>query len=186
MFNRTVFFTCLFISLIVLESDNMPANAANVYDFKVQTIDGQEKSLADFKGQAILIVNTASKCGYTPQYKSLESLYEKYKDKGLTVLGFPANNFMFQEPGTNAEIKNFCFLNYKVSFPMFSKISVSGPDMAPLYKYLTAESGRNGPIKWNFTKFLVASDGNVIARYEPKTDPLNPEVVAKIEESLPQ
>jgi len=153
----------------------------SVYEFKVRTIDGTRKSLSDFRGKTLLIVNTASECGFTPQYKSLEAVYEKYRPQGLVVLAFPANNFGQQEPGTNAEIKTFCTTKYKTTFPLFAKISVKGADMAPLYHYLTADSGFPGDIRWNFTKFLVAPDGRVAARFEPKTDPMQPEVLEKIE-----
>lgn len=161
-----------------------PAPEHSIYDFTVQTIDGAEKSLADYKGKVLLIVNTASRCGFTPQYKGLEALYQEHKDKGLEILGFPANNFMGQEPGTNAEIKQFCELNYKVTFPMFAKISVKGNDMAPLYRYLTQESGFNGGIAWNFNKFLVGKDGKVAARFGSQTTPEDPELAAKIKELL--
>ena len=130
------------------------------------------------------MVNVASKCGYTPQYKELEATYEKYKDKGLVIAGFPANNFMSQEPGTNAEIKTFCTRTYNVTFPMYSKISVKGPDTAPLYQYLTQSMG--GDIKWNFTKFLIGRDGTIVARFEPAVKPDDPKVIAAIEKALAQ
>lgn len=174
-------------SLLIFGLVGMPVGlSANpgVYSFTMQTIDGKEKKLADYQGKILLIVNTASKCGYTPQYQSLEALYEKYKDKGLEVLAFPANNFHNQEPGTDAEIKSFCLLKYRTTFPLFAKISVAGDDIHPFYKYLTTESGQNGPIPWNFTKFLVGPDGQVVARFGPKTDPFDPEVTAKLEEYL--
>lgn len=158
--------------------------AVNIYQFNVQTIDGTQRSLADFKGKTLLIVNTASECGNTPQYKSLEALYEKYKPKGFEVLAFPANNFGGQEPGTNAEIKTFCSTKYKTTFPLFAKISVKGKDIAPLYQYLTTESGFPGNVGWNFAKFLVDPDGKVVARFEPSLDPLKPEVTKKIETTL--
>jgi glutathione peroxidase len=156
--------------------------AASVYDFSLDSIDGKPAPLADYKGKVLLLVNVASKCGFTPQYTQLEAVYEKYKGQGLVVIGFPANNFMAQEPGTNEEIKEFCSRKYNVSFPMYSKISVKGDDKAPLYQYLTSTGG--GEIKWNFTKFLVGRDGNVIARYESKVKPDEPEVVAAIEKAL--
>jgi len=156
----------------------------NVYSFRVKTIDGKNASLADFKGKTLLIVNTASKCGHTPQYAGLETLYEKYKDQGFEVLAFPANNFGQQEPGTNAEIKTFCATNYKTTFPLFSKVSVKGKDMTPLYHYLTTETAFPGDITWNFTKFLVAPDGKVVARFTPKQEPLDPDITAKIETTL--
>lgn len=160
--------------------------AENVHSFTVKTIDGEEKSLADYKGKALLVVNTASKCGYTKQYASLEKLYEQYKDKGFEVLAFPANNFGGQEPGSDPEIKEFCLLKYKTTFPIFSKVSVKGGDITPLYAYLTAQSGFNGDIKWNFNKFLVDPDGKVVARFDSPVDPWDAQVVAKLEEILPK
>ncbi|HXG28101.1 MAG TPA: glutathione peroxidase [Nevskiales bacterium] len=157
---------------------------SSVYDFKAKTIDGKEQSLAEYKGKVMLVVNTASKCGFTPQYKGLEALYRKYKDKGLVVLGFPCDQFGHQEPGDENEIKNFCSLNYDVSFPMFSKIEVNGPNAHPLYKHLKGEKpGVLGSeaIKWNFTKFLVDKSGKVVKRYAP-TD--KPESLAKDVEKL--
>jgi glutathione peroxidase len=156
--------------------------ASSVYDFTLNSIDGQAAPLAAYKGKVLLLVNVASKCGFTPQYKGLEAVYEKYKDQGLVVIGFPANNFMAQEPGTNEEIKTFCSRTYNVSFPMYSKISVKGDDKAPLYQFLTEQKG--GDIKWNFTKFLVGRDGTIVARFEPKVTPDSPEVVAAIEKAL--
>lgn len=147
---------------------------ANLYDFSVSTIQGDSQSLADYKGQVLLIVNTASKCGFTPQFKGLEALYKKYRDRGLVVLGFPCNQFMKQDPGSNQEISQFCELNYGVSFPMFAKIEVNGPGAAPLYRHLVREApgvlGSKG-IKWNFTKFLVDRNGRVVARYAPVQAP---------------
>ena len=156
----------------------------NIYSFHVKTIDGADQSLADYRGKTLLIVNTASECGNTPQYADLETLYEKYKDRGFEVLAFPANNFGHQEPGTNAEIKAFCSSTYKTTFPLFSKISVKGGDIAPLYQYLTRDSGHPGDIGWNFAKFLVAPDGKVVARFDPTTKPLEPKVVDKIEATI--
>ncbi len=161
--------------------------ASSVYDFTMPAIDGQETPLASFKGKVALVVNVASRCGYTPQYTALESVYEKYKGDGLVVLGFPANNFMGQEPGSNQEIKTFCTRTYHVSFPMFSKISVKGPDKAPLYQYLTGKEDNpqtGGEIKWNFTKFLIGRDGSIVARFEPAVTPDSPEVTAAIEKAL--
>jgi glutathione peroxidase len=161
--------------------------ASSVYDFSLNSIDGQAAPLAAYKGKVLLLVNVASKCGFTPQYTALEALYEKYKDQGLVVIGFPANNFMAQEPGTNEEIKTFCSRKYNVTFPMYSKISVKGDDKAPIYQFLT-DKGVNpntgGEIKWNFTKFLVARDGTVISRFEPAVKPDSPEVIAAIEKAL--
>jgi glutathione peroxidase len=153
----------------------------------LNSIDGQPAPLSQYRGKVLLIVNVASKCGYTPQYAGLEAVYEKYKDKGLVVLGFPANNFKAQEPGSDEEIKTFCTRKYSVTFPMYSKISVAGEDKAPLYQYLTdkaANPSTGGEIKWNFTKFLVGKDGKVVQRFEPAVTPESPDVVAAIEEAL--
>ena len=162
------------------------ASAASLYDFTLPSLEGKSMPLADFKGKVILVVNVASRCGYTPQYKALESIYEKYKDKGFVILGFPANNFGAQEPGTNEEIKTFCSRNYNVSFPMYSKVSVKGEDETPVYNYLTTKTkpALNGDIKWNFTKFLVDKNGNVVQRFEPAVTPDSPEVIAAIEQLL--
>jgi glutathione peroxidase len=146
----------------------------SIYDFTASTLQGKAVSLADYKGKALLIVNTASKCGFTPQYAGLEKLYEKLRDKGLTILGFPCNQFGQQEPGSNEEIGAFCQMNYGVSFPMFDKIDVNGPRAHPLYEWLKSQQpGLLGTknIKWNFTKFLVDKTGNVVARFAPMTKP---------------
>ena len=146
----------------------------SIYEFDAETLDGKPARLADYKGQVLLIVNTASNCGFTPQYEGLEALYRKHKDQGFAVLGFPCNQFGAQEPGDAAEIANFCSLTYDVSFPMFSKIEVNGPGTHPLYAYLKKEQkgllGSEG-IKWNFTKFLVGRDGAVVERFAPTTTP---------------
>jgi glutathione peroxidase len=145
-----------------------------VYDFSAQTLSGRPRKMSEFKGKVLLVVNTASKCGFTPQYAGLEKLYEKYKDRGLVVLGFPSNQFGDQEPGPDSEIAEFCQVNYGVSFPMFSKIDVNGDGAHPLFKYLTSsKKGMLGSqaIKWNFTKFLVGRDGSVLERYAPTTKP---------------
>ena len=155
--------------------------ASSVYDFTVNNIAGKPVPLADYKGKVVLVVNVASKCGYTPQYEGLEALYKKYKDKGLVVLGFPANNFMSQEPGSNDEIGAFCKSKYGVTFPMFSKISVKGDDKAPLYQFLTVTGGE---IPWNFTKFLIGKDGKPIQRFDPKVTPESAELSAAIEKAL--
>jgi glutathione peroxidase len=163
--------------------------APTLYEFTLNSIDGQPAPLAAYKGKVLLLVNVASKCGFTPQYTALESLYEKYKTDGLVVIGFPANNFMSQEPGTDAEIKDFCSRTYSVKFPMYSKISVKGDDKAPIYHYLTEKATNpttSGEIKWNFTKFLVARDGTILARFEPAVKPDSPEVIAAIEKALKQ
>jgi glutathione peroxidase len=154
------------------------------YSFTMKTIDGKEKSLGDYKGKVVMVVNVASFCGYTPQYKELEAIYRKYKDQGFVIVGFPANDFGKQEPGSNADIKSFCERNYGVTFDLFSKISVLGEEMHPLYKYLTTETNFKGDIGWNFTKFLIDRNGNVVARFVHKIKPNAPEVVSKIEELL--
>ena len=162
--------------------------APRLYDFTLPSIDGNSTPLSTYKGKVILLVNVASRCGYTPQYSALESLYEKYKDAGLVILGFPANNFGAQEPGTNAEIRSFCSTKYNVTFPMFAKVSVKGDDTTPLYQYLTqkASPAVAGEIKWNFTKFLVDRNGHVVARFEPAVKPDSAEVVAAVEKLLKQ
>ncbi|RCX19838.1 glutathione peroxidase [Fontibacillus phaseoli] len=146
----------------------------SLYNFQVNTIDGKETTLEPYKGQVLLIVNTASACGLTPHYKGLQHLYGTYKDKGFTVLGFPCNQFAGQEPGTEDEIKSFCDLNYQVTFPMFSKIDVKGENAHPLYKYLvenTPEPYRTGDIEWNFVKFLIDRQGNIVTQYSARTEP---------------
>lgn len=160
--------------------------APSIYSFTLDSIDGKPAPLADYKGKVILVVNVASQCGYTPQYSALESMYEKYKSQGFVILGFPANNFGGQEPGTNQEIKTFCSRKYNVTFPIYAKISVKGADQAPLYAYLTRDTaqGIRGDIKWNFTKFLVDRDGNVVRRFEPGVTPDSIEMVSAIEKQL--
>jgi glutathione peroxidase len=150
-----------------------------IYSFKVEGLEGGSIDFSKFKGKKIMVVNTASKCGNTPQYAELEQLYEKYKDK-LVIIGFPANNFGQQEPGSNEDIKEFCTKNYGVSFPMAAKVSVKGDDIAPIYKYLTDEAKKLGfedPIKWNFTKFLLDEDGKLITVIHNKTKPMSEEVL---------
>jgi glutathione peroxidase len=159
----------------------------SLHDFTQATIDGKPKSLGDFKGQAALIVNVASKCGLTPQYAGLEKLHEKYGARGLAVLGFPCNQFAGQEPGSEAEIASFCTSNYGVRFPMFAKLEVNGAGRAPLYAWLTQEkTAPDGPgdVAWNFAKFLVGKDGRVVARFNPRVAPDAPELVAAIEKAL--
>lgn len=142
-------------------------------DFSATAIDGNERNLADYEGKAVLVVNTASKCGFTPQYQGLEELQQRYADQGLVVLGFPCNQFMHQEPGDEDEIQEFCQVNYGVTFPMFAKIDVNGADTHPLYEWLKDEKGglAGSTIKWNFTKFLIGSDGRPVKRYGPSTKP---------------
>ncbi|PLR77224.1 glutathione peroxidase [Bacillus sp. V3-13] len=157
----------------------------SVYQFSAKTITGEEVSLDRFAGKVLLIVNTASKCGFTPQYKDLQELYDKYKDRGLVILGFPCNQFMGQEPGSEEDIQSFCELNYGVNFPMFAKIDVNGPNAHPLFQYLTEKApgalGTKG-VKWNFTKFLVGRSGNPVNRYAPSTNPR--EISGDIEQLL--
>jgi glutathione peroxidase-family protein len=158
-----------------------------VLDFTVKDIDGKDVDLSVYRGKVLLVVNVASKCGFTKQYAGLQKLYETYKDRGLVVMGFPANNFLWQEPGDDGEIKQFCTLNFGVTFPMFSKISVKGKDQAPLYAFLTdkeANPGFGGAITWNFNKFLVGRDGRVVARFGSKVDPADPELTAAVEKAL--
>lgn len=150
-----------------------------VYDFSAKTIIGEDKSLKDYEGKALLIVNVASKCGFTPQYKGLQEVYDKYKDQGLEILGFPCNQFGGQEPGTEADITSFCELNYGVNFPMFAKVDVKGDKAHPLYTYMTEQApGLLGmkAVKWNFTKFLIGKDGKVVGRFAPQTKPIDLEV----------
>jgi glutathione peroxidase len=157
-----------------------PMAKATIYQFKVQDLYGKEFDFASLKGKKVIIVNTASKCGLTPQYKDLEALYKEYKDKGLVIVGFPANNFAGQEPGTNEEIASFCEQNYGVTFPMMDKISVKGTDMAPIYKFLTQKS-QNGlqdsEVEWNFQKYLINENGELEKVVSPRTLPTDPEIV---------
>lgn len=160
---------------------------ANIYEFSVKTIDGQDKTLGDYRGKTLLIVNVASKCGLTPQYRGLEELHEKFGPKGLVVLGFPANEFGAQEPGTESEIAEFCTTNYGVKFDMMSKVVVKGPAIHPLFAYLTGADTNPqfaGPIQWNFNKFLIGKDGAILGRFEPKVEPLAPELTSAIEKAL--
>ncbi len=158
-----------------------------VFDFTMKNIDGTDVPLSNFKGKVLLIVNVASKCGYTPQYAGLEALYKKYHDRGFEILGFPANNFLSQEPGTDDEIKQFCTTKYDITFPLFSKISVKGNDQHPLYRFLTSEETNpsfSGDIKWNFQKFLVGREGKVTARFDPGVKPLSEEMTTAVEKAL--
>lgn len=178
-----LFFAVLGFGLI-FQAEASNSMDSKIYSFQVKTLEGQEKTLAEYKGKVLLIVNTASKCGFTPQYAGLQSLYSDYKNRGFEVLGFPANNFLFQEPGSNEEIKTFCSLRYNVTFPMFSKISVKGKDIHPLYDFLTKETDFKGDIGWNFNKFLVDAQGKVVARFDSKTQPDSHEIRSKIESLL--
>lgn len=163
------------------------AFASPLYDIPLKDIDGKATSLGAYKGKVLLIVNVASKCGLTPQYKALEAIHEKYKDQGFTVLGFPCNQFAGQEPGSNSQIKEFCSSRYSVSFPLFDKLEVNGANRHPLYVALAGkDSPFPGDIKWNFGKFLIDRDGRIIKRFEPKTTPDSPEVTQAIETALAQ
>ena len=174
----------LALGLVAFSSPKKPKT---VYDFNVQTVDGEATTLRPYKGKVLLIVNVASKCGLTPQYADLQALYDKYKDRGLEILAFPANNFLAQEPGSNSEIKQFCQSNYQVNFPIFAKISVKGKDMHPLYRYLTkkSENGRlDAPVTWNFQKFLINRQGEVLESFSPRTKVTEASVLAAIEQAL--
>jgi glutathione peroxidase len=161
----------------------------SIYDHPVQTLQGEPADLHDLEGKAVLVVNVASKCGLTPQYEGLERIHERYADRGFTVVGFPSNQFAGQEPGTAEEIATFCSTTYGVTFPLFAKTDVNGPDRHPLYAELTEvpdqADGHTGDIRWNFEKFLIAPDGSVAARFNPTVDPEAPEVTSAIEQVLP-
>ena len=184
--NAIVIATFLAFQMIVLAQtkEKKMETQPNLYSFTMKTIDGKDKKLSDYKGKVLMIVNVASKCGHTPQYKGLEAIYEKYKDSGFMILGFPANNFLWQEPGSDKEIKEFCTLNYGVTFDMFSKISVKGKDQHPLYQFLTKEPSVAGEVKWNFQKYLVDRQGSVVDKFAPGTEPTEKEVIDKIEKLL--
>ncbi len=160
------------------------ASLAPLYGFRLPDIDGQPVDLKTYKGKVLLIVNTASMCGNTPQYAGLQQMYERYREQGLEVLAFPANDFGQQEPGTNEEIKGFCYTKYSISFPLFSKIRVVGKEKHPLYRYLTEQSPFPGRVTWNFQKYLVDRSGNVIGKYDPGMHPLSPTIVADVEKAL--
>lgn len=174
-------FCLLFCAATLVAADK------TVYDFTLNSIEGQPAPLAAYKGKVVLLVNVASRCGFTPQYSALEATYEKYKDRGLVIVGIPANNFGAQEPGSNQEIKTFCTSKYHVTFPMLAKVSVKGDDMTPLYQFLTDKSANpqtGGEIQWNFTKFLIGPDGHVKTRFEPEVTPDSPQVTTAIEKAL--
>jgi glutathione peroxidase len=160
----------------------------SIYDAEISTLEGESTTLAGYKGKALLLVNVASKCGLTPQYEGLEKLHENYAGRGFEVLGFPCNQFMGQEPGTAAEIREFCDTNYHVEFPLFEKIDVNGAQAHPIYRELTQvpdADGEAGDVKWNFEKFLVAPDGSVVGRFRPPVTPEDPALIAAIEAQLP-
>jgi glutathione peroxidase len=176
----------LFVLLALLGTTLMAAEKT-VYDFTLNSIEGQSTPLASFKGKVVLLVNVASRCGFTPQYAGLEALYEKYKDRGFVIVGIPANNFGAQEPGTNQEIKTFCTSKYHVTFPMMAKVSVKGEDITPLYAFLTDKATNpktGGEIGWNFTKFLIGPDGRVVARFDSEVEPDSKDLNSAIEKAL--
>jgi glutathione peroxidase len=165
------------------------SDVTDIFDVPIKTLQGEDASLSQYKGEALLVVNVASKCGLTPQYTGLEKLQEEYKDRGFEVLGFPCNQFMGQEPGTSEEIAEFCSATYGVTFPMFEKIEVNGPDRHAIYEELTKTTdaaGEAGDITWNFEKFLVAPSGEIVGRFRPQVEPEDPTLVAAIEEVLPK
>lgn len=162
-------------------------SVTSLYNIDVETIEGKMVSMESYRGKVLLIVNAASKCGFTGQYEGLQSLYEEFKDQGLAILGFPSNDFLRQEPGTNAEIRSFCKLNYGVTFPMFAKISVRGRDQHPLYTYLTSKQTNpefGGRITWNFNKFLIARDGRILGRFASRTKPRDPKLISRLQTAL--
>ena len=174
--------TTLLISLLIPLM--ITAQSTNFYDYSVTDIDGNVFPFGQLKGKKVMIVNVASKCGNTPQYEQLEAVYKKYRDKGFIIIGFPANNFMHQEPGTNEEIKEFCTMNYGVTFPMMAKISVKGKDMAPIYKWLTSKElngVEDSKVKWNFQKYLISAEGKLEKVIPPKVKPDDPEIIRWIE-----
>jgi glutathione peroxidase len=195
--------TLIGIAILVITSASLALTRANksaakegvkmaessVLEFTMKNIEGKDVKLDEYRGKVLLLVNVASKCGYTPQYEGLESIYRKYKDQGLVVMGFPANNFMGQEPGTNEEIKTFCSTRYNVTFPLFAKISVKGDTIHPLFQFLTSKATNpefSGEISWNFNKFLVDRSGKVVNRFETKDKPESEKIVAAIETTLKQ
>lgn len=183
---RSVGFLLCIVSLAatpaVAESDAAPAS---LLDLEARRLSGPVEALDRYRGEVLLVVNTASRCGFTPQYEGLQSLYERYHERGFTVLGFPSNDFREQEPGTDAEIGAFCEANYGVAFPMYSKVRVQGDDAHPVYAYLTSQPAPiGGPVEWNFQKYLVDREGRVVQRFSPRTEPEAPEVVAAIESLL--
>ena len=180
-----------FISLILLASvlvsqpkEQAAVEKKSIYDFTMKSIDGKDKHLADYKGEVLLVVNVASLCGYTPQYRDLEEVFEKYKGKGFRILAFPANNFGEQEPGSDKEIKTFCESKYSVTFDLFSKISVKGGDQHPLYQYITKDSPFPGDVKWNFQKYLVDKQGNIVAMFPSRVNPTDKSFIDKLESLL--
>jgi glutathione peroxidase len=190
MKKQTAVVAILLATAVAIQAGDNPSKGGKpsvIYDYTVKSIDGKPVKLDQFRGKALLLVNVASQCGYTPQYEGLQKIYSRYKDKGLVILGFPANNFGAQEPGTDQEIKTFCSTKYNVTFPMFSKISVKGSDKHPLYQFLTEEKTDPkfaGEISWNFNKFLVDKKGTIAARFDSKDTPESEKVVTAIEQAL--
>jgi glutathione peroxidase len=175
----------LLLALLAGGDARSEAVSGQVLDFRMRSLQGPERDLADYRGEVVLIVNVASRCGLTPQYRGLQQLFDRYRERGFVVLGFPANDFRGQEPGTDAEIREFCKANYGVSFPMFSKIHVIGDEIHPLYARLSAQPEPiGGPVQWNFQKYLVDRSGKVVARFSPKTEPLDAALVAQLETLL--
>lgn len=176
------------INLVSSTSEHMHPDtespSTQIYDFTMADIDGNPRKLSEFKGKVVMVVNTASFCGNTPQYEGLQTLYEQYREEGFTILAFPANDFGRQEPGDNKEIAEFCYTKYSLEFPLFSKITVMGDQKHPLYRYLTEHTPFKGEIKWNFQKFLISKDGTVIARYRPSQKPLSKLIVHDVEKAL--
>lgn len=172
------------IYIVSLLMNGKNDDRGTIYQFSLKTIDGETKSLADYRGKVLLIVNVASRCGFTPQYRELQALYEKYNERGFMVLAFPSNDFRNQEPGTDAEIKEFCSSTYNVTFDLFSKIHVTGEKKHPLYKFLTEESEFKGEVQWNFQKYLIDRNGTVVGKFAPSIKPLDPQIVEKIEHYL--
>ena len=184
MYKLVSFFVIIIIFLIQQQGEPNQMDSKSFYSFEVNDINGNPVSLSDYKGKVLLVVNTASKCGFTKQYASLEKLYTNLKEQGFEILAFPANNFLNQEPGTNDEIKEFCSLNYNVTFPIFAKINVKGKKIHPLYEFLTTYPEFEGKISWNFNKFLIDQNGTVVARFGSRVDPLDDKVVDKIKQTL--
>ena len=179
---KTILLLLTWISVFMTTNERVET----VYQYELNTINGENISLSDYEGELLLIVNTASECGFTPQYEGLQELYETYSDQGFKILGFPANNFGGQEPGSDEEIAQFCELNYGVTFPMFSKVSVKGEDQHPLFEYLTTAENPDfkGEISWNFEKFLVDRNGNVVRRFKSKVTPMSGELTDAVTEYL--
>lgn len=176
----------IFALISLIMAAGIPLVNDSFYSFKVENIDGEEVLLEQFEGKVVMVVNVASKCGYTPQYEGLQNLYEEYKDQDFVILGFPANNFNGQEPGSDEEIKQFCQLNYGVEFPMFSKVSVKGDDQAELFRFLTSQPNPDfeGEIKWNFEKFLIAKNGSLERRFRSDVEPESEDMITAIEKEL--